>query len=87
MSVWIVYAPAILFFLALPIAILLVMKDPRKPSEDATQEQSVALSRMDKTTYGALAALLVFLCIMTVLTERKRSRTGASKPLSSASRL
>lgn len=74
MEVLFVYALVVVFFVLLIPLIYLLMKDPIQnmgPEPESTT--SPAKSSSARIAYGILAALLTFMCVLTVLVHRTKS--------------
>ncbi|MBV9688817.1 MAG: hypothetical protein JO202_03795 [Ktedonobacteraceae bacterium] len=73
MQAWIVYLLALLFFLALPLVVLLIMEDPKAPDESKQKQVPVASpSRPEPVTYGIVAVLLALMVAVAIAANRQR---------------
>ena len=83
MEIFFVYGLVLIFFIALPIVIFVVMKEPareptaeelaRSSSHKASNKLKVSLTPSNIAAYGLLTAIFALLFVVTMLTQRGRA--------------
>lgn len=79
MEVFFVYGLVLVFFIALPVLIFVLMKEPARESDASESSSSSDTSSSSPVTtsnivsYGLLAAIFVLLFIVSVISQRNRA--------------
>ncbi len=71
MSTWIIYGLVIVFFLVLPIIVLIATREPRRDTQPSQGHAS--LTYIDKISYIIIVAIFALMIALTLLIHREHS--------------